>query len=341
MKKVILLVLVLFIFFLVGCEDKEIENKSNDIESSKPVSADTNENDNSIINELKIEMTDIMTMEKMIVPYDMRYSQELLRVLNSYGTEASCYTYMQQNSIFPLFVVNDGKANHFYEFKDGEAKDVTGMVQIDESDEISAVPYTAAVFELLTVLEEYNDIISQYNEMKSKPFDIYMKDRYSSNKNLGSISVAYDEFEAEIPGEETCTASIEEGKLKVLVEDKGKNRKTVVTINGIDDEIAYIKINPTDEVSGIPGLTFILTMKGDVYIADIAAALPEYDEVDIDTVEEVVAVKKENIEKAAAILYSYAYPSGLSLGNSLETRMYALTYDGILYSLNQWTDIDL
>ena len=50
---------------------------------------------------------------------------------------------------------------------------------------------------------------------------------------------------------------------------------------------------------------------------------------------------KENIEKAAAILYSYAYPSGLSLGNSLETRMYALTYDGILYSLNQWTDIDL
>lgn len=338
MKKLLLLIMVILAIGLVGCEQSEVVNEDKTENNEvKPVE----EAKDNVLDELKIEMTEIMTSEKIIVPYDMRYSQELLRVLNSYGTEASCYTYMQQNSIFPLFIVNDGSNNHIYEYKDGVANDVTGMVQPDEYDETGAVPYTAAVFELLTVLEEYNDIVSQYNEMKSKPFDTYMEDRYSSNKNLGSVSVAYDEFDAETPGEETCTASIEEGKLKVLVEDKGKNRKTVVTVNGIDDEIAYVKINPTDEVSGIPGLTFILTMKGDVYIADIAEALPEYDEVDVDTVEEVVAVKKENIEKAAAILYSYAYPSGLSLGNSLETRMYALTYDGILYSLNQWTDIDL
>ena len=80
-------------------------------------------------------------------------------------------------------------------------------------------------------------------------------------------------------------------------------------------------------------------MNGDVYSANIADVLPEYDEVDVETEEEITAVKRQNVKNAVEIVFTYVYPYHLGFGDGLDSGLYALTYDGIMYRLNQWIDI--
>ena len=339
MKKNILFILGISLLLLVGCEDNESPTQDVSKISESTIVISNNEAENQQNKELKIEKTNVMTMENMLVPFDINYSKEYLKILNQYGMDSESYTYMQENSDYPMLIVKDGEEYHAYEYINGSAREITDINDNDIFDSGYLTSSSYGITALSATIDEYNRILEEYSSLEDKDFDSFMKEKYENDKELGSASYPYDYLDGAEPGVEKATGYIEDGQYKVFVEDIEKNRKTTITIKGIDGDIAYVKFSTVDEISGIPGIANILTMNGDVYSFNIADALPEYFEENVESEEELTAVKNENVKNAVSLIYTYLYPFHIVNGEGMESSLFALTYDGELYRLDQWIDM--
>ena len=122
MKKVLLLFIIFSTLFLIGCGN----NKSKYVIL---MSGDTIKNnvviENKLAKELKIEVMNSMESNNSFISFDKKYAEEYIRILSEYGKEATCYTYLLENTIFPLLIVKEGKDFYVYEYENGIASDVT------------------------------------------------------------------------------------------------------------------------------------------------------------------------------------------------------------------------
>lgn len=326
MKRIFLILAVLLVLFLVGCEQKEEpqnvveEAISTEIEETVTDSASTSQKfslDNLLI--------DNAWKENKVIKYDRNYEEEVLALIEDHNN-SPFELYNNDEYDYPVLEIYEDGIKNTYVYSENE------MFENHENVQDNNHYYHDYIVENIEAgLENYDEIVNAYKSIGDLDFETYMQHRYSNNKDYGLITVSYFDGKTE----ESIKGYLrEDNRLGVKIrKDWDDNQGYLdIIVDGVDGEIVSVVYCGADDVV-YDRHAYILTMNGDVYDAILNHEIFSEDRNPEDG-EIFYAKKLESIKNAFAIDYVYRYPYMFEgIGESIDAWYSALTYEGRIYDL--------